>query len=521
VADQYIGPTPQEPISGALAAALRKVLDYANKSGSYQKGQVDNPVLPHIADLLALPQIQRTLERVSYGDRLTQGSGETLQVKPDTLDAGMAAVPLAQALSKYGRPAAAALLDAMPSASSGSKAAQRGAITVGGNPDLYPGHGTSAEKLLATRSPSGAFELSGPSIGIAKGGVDTSFAHGPGGGVLLIPRVGAYDPATSPATMFNRDAYTPRDRQQGEYMISAAIDSRIRSLERSRQAGFLGETFPDHNALRTATLRGEAEVRNDAKLRPMNPGDLRGKEAGESLTGNWAHDEAIRGSPIFRSFKQFENSPLGAALLADKRAPSELTDGMIEKWQGQGALDKLFGQGFADFLNSPRRGKSSRVSSDELVSQMQNHYIGGNAGAGVPFNEVLPGSLREAILDWGSTPDHLNQAARQYRGLLKQTPSQYAELKVAGPTQLSPENWAGAVMLHPPIRSSASTYTTGGLKYEQDKLLDTLPIPSVPFDTAQSDEALTRLVQALQQQAGPARKQPLSTSYLPYLNNPP
>ena len=525
--EQYFSPTPQEPISGALAAALQRVLDYASKSGSYQKGRVDNPVLPIAADALGIPALQRTLERLSYGDRLTEGSGETFRLKNDTTDAAMAALPMAQALRKFATPA----IEAMPAALSGSRTAQRGAITVGGNPDLYPGHGTSAGNLLnvfASRDPAkaGIAELSGPSIGIGKGGPDLSFAHGPGGGVLLVPRVGAYDPAAYPTTLFNRDAYTPRDRQLGDYKISLEAQNAAKDLAEAWHPGML-KYFKTPENLRQAALAGHAGARIDARLADPRNKDLWAREFSEKSTGNWAHDEAIKGSPAFRSFKQFENSPLGAALLMDKRNP-DLADGAIERWQGQGALDKVFGQGFTDFLNKPQAKWDPAVSGDELATQFAHYSPSGAAKKGMTFDQFLSisaPSLRQTVLDWGSTPEHLNQAAREYRGLLKQTPSNYAEIKVAGPTQLSPENWAGAVMLHGPRRTGydmqGNQRVIGGLSREQNQLDTLLPFPVVPHDTSQPDRVLTRLVDALQKQAGPARTQPLGAPYLRFLRNPP
>ena len=523
--EQYFSPTPQEPISGALAAALQRVLDYASKSGSYQKGRVDNPVLPIAADALGIPALQRTLERLSYGDRLTEGSGETLRLKNDTTDAAMAALPMAQALRKFATPA----IEAMPSALSGSRTAQRGAITVGGNPDLYPGHGTSAAKLLETlpsRAPAkgGIAELSGPSIGIGKGGPDLSFAHGPGGGVLLVPRVGAFDPAAYPSTLFNRDAYTPRDRLLGRSQtykdVRGALQESFRNVEDEFDRGgrYYGE---DPSQVLRKLQANFANKRVQDRLTSDLNKDLWAREFPEKSTGNWVHDEAIKGSPAFRSFKQFENSPLGAALLMDKRYP-DLAEGAIERWQGQGALDKVFGQGFTDFLNKPQAKWDPAVSGDELATQFAHYFPSGAAKKGMTFDQFLSvsaPSLRQTILDWGSTPEHLNQAAREYRGLLKQTPSNYAEIKVAGPTQLSPENWAGAVLLHRPWR--AETYPHGGLSREQNQLDRLLPFPVVPHDTSQPDEVLTRLVDALQKQAGPARTQPLGAPYLRFLRNPP
>jgi hypothetical protein len=47
-------------------------------------------------DLLGLPAIAKTLDRLSYGDRLTENTGQTTRVLPETLTAVMAALPFAQ-----------------------------------------------------------------------------------------------------------------------------------------------------------------------------------------------------------------------------------------------------------------------------------------------------------------------------------------------------------------------------------------------------------------------------------------
>lgn len=514
--DQYLSATPQSPIPGALAAALQRVLDYANQSGSYQKGRVDNPVLPAVADALMLPQLQRTLERMSYGDRLTEGSGETLRLKNDTTDAAMAALPMANALRKFTRPA----MEAMPAALSGSKTAQRGAIRVGGDPDLYPYHGTSAGKLLKTATPEGSFELTSPSLGISKGGVDTSFATGPGGGVLLIPRVGAFDPATSPATLFNRDAYTPRSYQAG-------INLAKQSLERANDPGKL-QTYQEIAGLtatqaRQALLRGEVYARNGGRFSDT-PSSLRAREFEQQSTGDWAHDEAIKGSPIFRSYANFERSPLGAALLMDKRAPSELTDGAIERWQQEIAMNKAFGEERLKELSNIHWKNYESVpayTSRPLDPLSALQRVAENNS--LDFIGAMHPRVQEALRA-DIDPEALLQMARQYRGLLKQTPSQYAENKVSGPVAINPENWAGAVMLHRPLKpkvitDSYGTYTNqarpGGLSLQQNRLFEQLPIPVAAHDTSLDDSALTALVRALQQQAGPARTHPLGAPYNP------
>jgi hypothetical protein len=47
-------------------------------------------------DLLGLPAIAKTLDRLSYGDRLTEGAGQATRVLPETTTAVMAALPFAQ-----------------------------------------------------------------------------------------------------------------------------------------------------------------------------------------------------------------------------------------------------------------------------------------------------------------------------------------------------------------------------------------------------------------------------------------
>lgn len=85
--------------------------------------------LGYVANAIGLPAVQRTLERVAYGDRLTEGSGQTLRPKNDTTDtltAGVGAVLAApKALQAVGS-GARAIASAEAGPMAGTRAAQRG-----------------------------------------------------------------------------------------------------------------------------------------------------------------------------------------------------------------------------------------------------------------------------------------------------------------------------------------------------------------------------------------------------------
>lgn len=121
--------------------------------------------------------------------------------------------PLAVGLARMGGAGAAKLTDKMltqgPAAH--GRAAQRGAIRVSRgpgdkpDPELVLSTSMNQELLPELMTKGGSAELYSPSMGIKRGQVMTEF-----GDLALIPKLGAFDPATSPSTLFNRDAYTAR-----------------------------------------------------------------------------------------------------------------------------------------------------------------------------------------------------------------------------------------------------------------------------------------------------------------------
>lgn len=82
--------TPYEyELLGLLADKLKKAQDYA--TSAYGEFGVDvSPAL----NLLGIPAVQQTMERVAYGEPLTTGKGMTTQVRPEVMEAALTLLPV-------------------------------------------------------------------------------------------------------------------------------------------------------------------------------------------------------------------------------------------------------------------------------------------------------------------------------------------------------------------------------------------------------------------------------------------
>ena len=90
-----IAPTPRNKLLGLLADAAQGVSDFAAKPFGY-----NNPPGELVAGLLGVPDIAKTLDRLSYGEPLTTGTGMTLRPREEAVNAAMAALPLGATLGK-------------------------------------------------------------------------------------------------------------------------------------------------------------------------------------------------------------------------------------------------------------------------------------------------------------------------------------------------------------------------------------------------------------------------------------
>ena len=135
-ANDTMRPTPApHPIVAMLGKALNATGDAASK----------NKVTDFISKLLAVPSIGTTLQRLGYGEPLTQGKGDTLSMRPETADTALAAVPFA---GKVAPEIAAAAKGIGPAVGDLGNAAAK-AVT----PKLDPGVTALARKATAQGIP--------------------------------------------------------------------------------------------------------------------------------------------------------------------------------------------------------------------------------------------------------------------------------------------------------------------------------------------------------------------------------
>lgn len=85
----------QNPILGLLADRLKQAQQFGAKPFGYE-----NPPAEMLMNLLGVPAVQQTLERMSYGEPLTTGRGMTTQVRPEAVEAAMTLLPMAAGAAK-------------------------------------------------------------------------------------------------------------------------------------------------------------------------------------------------------------------------------------------------------------------------------------------------------------------------------------------------------------------------------------------------------------------------------------
>jgi hypothetical protein len=92
----YIGATPmQNPLIGLLAERLKEAQEFAAKPFGYS-----NPPAEMLMNLLGIPAVQQTAERIAYGEPLTTGRGMTTQIRPEAVEAALTVAPAAGLLGK-------------------------------------------------------------------------------------------------------------------------------------------------------------------------------------------------------------------------------------------------------------------------------------------------------------------------------------------------------------------------------------------------------------------------------------
>jgi len=174
-----IRPTPRNRVSGFLADLLElgaKGYDVGSTlqaGGPITEGKLSTP----ISDLLGIPELQRTLNRVSYNEPLTTGTGYTTRLRPDTLSAAMTVAPMVGPTAKAGaagaRMAGTALKD-LATSDVAYNAAMNAMRRSGGLAELTAYHGTPHRFAATERNPLGEFRAS--QIGTGEGA--QAYGHG-------------------------------------------------------------------------------------------------------------------------------------------------------------------------------------------------------------------------------------------------------------------------------------------------------------------------------------------------------
>lgn len=512
-----IAQTPRNRFLAQIADALLAADAYTQKADPAMPMGKANPPLALASQFLGLGGLARTADRLSYGEPITNlGKANVPLLPSDTADAIGAVGPVTGAAVKTAQGAkkvALALADAGFGGPVG-KSAQRGAIRVGGDPSLMPSHETSTENLARTLN-NGTMELYSPSIGIKKEALMSGFSGG-GVPVNLIPKVGAYDPQNSVSTLFNRDAYTPRWRDYPGKIVKDV----------SRRMEDLGGTV--------SQASGAARDRLDDRLYnhgvPEITEYLKGAEGGrytttpDKLERVWkalggveskvGQAVSIADSPAFRSFEHYENSPLGAKLL--KNQPDHIGyENVLRAKTFQGPFADLEPSSMHQIMRvatEPNRGAESwtRREMENTLRTLAEEEPGLEDAM---FNTPAQKIVADAIV-----------AGRQLRQGYRRSPSEYGELKVSGPTPITQENWAGAV-----VEPMGSSYDFDErMQRVLQALIDSgvtpatplfsegrLPFnhPNHPLNTDKVYKASNPafdLADILQRQSGPARKQPIN-----------
>lgn len=511
--------------------------------------------------------------------------------------------PLATVGVKAAGEGAKRLVNAMVSRSAPSRSgplpsakSQEGAIRVGGREDLFASHDTKLEKLASTQNRAGTVELTAPSFAVTREGVPANFSGGGTGSIQLIPKVGAFDPATSASTLFNRDAYTARWHQfpsspmakleasatmplterylstsemfkainEGKLDVSKGLifnqpvgdelaaafanlakkdPTRITALKNSYLN--IGKEPPDeilnspawkqdyndfkkvHHFKDLIEIPGEVANKSTAAAKrladrlftpgagkegagregptPVIPGEkLSKKRFDGGIAGSVSQDVAIKASPAFRSFSEYERSPRGAGLLT--KGAEKANYNLLE--------EKIVDQAFARYIKHP----DTLFAGDRTATDLANIALQSKI-------RQDPQEYRNNMLDFYAVehdipadpvkllyqdPKALDTVLEDVQKGYARLPSEYGELKVHGQVPVNQENFAGAILRKPESRTwNNAPVTKPGLDEKEERVLQALIDRGVPvaslLDTY-SNESAARLADILQKQTGAARK---------------
>ena len=132
---QNMTATPRNRLVGMLADGVQSVSDFAGKPFGY-----DNPPGQMLMNGLGVNDLATVLDRASYGERMTTGQGQTLQLRPEVVGAAGAVLPIAAKAPKVARALGGIAEAGMANLATPSDMAmqgQRGAVVYHGSPHTF------------------------------------------------------------------------------------------------------------------------------------------------------------------------------------------------------------------------------------------------------------------------------------------------------------------------------------------------------------------------------------------------
>lgn len=266
-----------------------------------------------------------------------------------------------------------------------------GAIRKGGDPELFATHSVDTQNLLRRVLPKG--ELYSPSIAISRG--SPHLFGSSKDSAFLFPQLDVLDPARTPGQLFNRDAYTARaGTMQGS--LSSAYDYPLKD----RAAARLQEKFSTEDIRLTEGA---------------NPG--------------WRKTLAIKESPNFKSFADYERSPHGAGALFDGPQPDDAYD--IHNAEIDEYLQNLREAWVRELLKTGTY--KSRVAALEATDEKLRPMMA----------QAAPNRPRDLLFE---VPKEARPDTQSLVQALRKMPSEYGELKVHSNVPLNAEKFAGAIL---------------------------------------------------------------------------
>ncbi len=275
MADRMI-PTPMaNPILGLLADRLKKAQQFATNPYGYS-----NPPVEMLLNLLGVPAVQQTMERMAYGEPLTTGSGMTTKPRAETVEAAMTVAPVAGLLGKTtkGLPVGASIKNIGDDVTNLLAPTRESFVPgVEAGKEMIVHHNISPQKLSRVQQVGG---MPVPSIAVSN--VDNPMMNF--GDISLIgPKEMAIPSAKNPVYGF--DAYTAR---------APKIDYQIDAKSAKKLKGMFSDIADDVNDYDLDRLAQNWEDRQYSK--PMMAKFLKEKNVlpnKEDFDADWKYSQAL------------------------------------------------------------------------------------------------------------------------------------------------------------------------------------------------------------------------------------